>query len=380
MSGMPQIGIPPVARIGDPLAAVSTPALLIELDAFEANVAAMAAAAQRHGLRLRPHAKAHKSSAIARRQLEAGAVGICCQKLSEAYPFVAAGILDIHISNEVVGPRKVAMAIDLARRARISICVDHPAQVDALGAAATDANVVLTVLPEVDIGQGRCGVASTRDLLALVERIARHGGLRFGGLQAYHGGIQHVASWEQRRVAADIAAEKAAQYVAYLDALGIRCAVVTGGGTGTVEFDMRTGVYTELQPGSYIFMDGHYGRNDWQGEWRARHSLYIASTIMSTAKPGLAVCDVGLKGVAVDSGLPLVKPGQYGDVLQYVAANDEHGMLQIVAGGLRDRLGDQLLLVPGHCDPTANLYAQYVCFRGDTVEDIWEIDARGLSQ
>jgi D-serine deaminase-like pyridoxal phosphate-dependent protein len=238
----------------------------------------------------------------------------------------------------------------------------------------------LTLLPEVDIGQGRCGVTGTHDLIALVERIARYDRLRFGGLQAYHGGIQHVASWDQRRVAADIAAEKAAQYVAYLDALGIRCPVVTGGGTGTVEFDMRTGVYTELQPGSYVFMDAHYGSNEWHGNLRTRQSLYIASTIMSTAKAGMAVCDVGLKGVAVDSGLPRVKPGQYDDVLQYVAANDEHGMLQIAAGGLQERLGDQLLLVPGHCDPTANLYEQYVCFRGDRVEDIWEIDARGLSQ
>jgi D-serine deaminase-like pyridoxal phosphate-dependent protein len=377
---MSRIKAPPVARIGDPLAAVSTPALLIDLDAFDANVAAMAALAQRHAVALRPHAKAHKSSTIARHQVDAGAVGICCQKLSEAYPFISAGIRNIHISNEVVGPRKIEMAMDLAHQARISICVDHSAQVDALGKAAADANVFLTLLPEVDIGQGRCGVASTRDLLVLVERIARYDRLRFGGLQAYHGGIQHVASWEQRRVAADVAAEKAAQYVAYLDALGVPCPVVTGGGTGTVEFDMRTGVYTELQPGSYIFMDGHYGRNEWPGEWRSRQSLYIASTIMSTAKPGMAVCDVGLKGVAVDSGLPLVKPGQYDDVLQYVAANDEHGMLKIAAGGLQERLGDQLLLVPGHCDPTVNLYQQYICFRGHKVEDIWEIDARGLSQ
>jgi D-serine deaminase-like pyridoxal phosphate-dependent protein len=380
MNQVPHIKTPPVARVGEPLALVSTPALLLDLDAFEANVAGMAALAQRHAVALRPHAKAHKSSAIARRQMEVGAAGICCQKLSEAYPFIAAGVRDIHISNEVVGPRKIEMAIELAGQASISVCVDHLAQVDAFGKAAADANVSLTLLPEVDIGQGRCGVTGTQALIALVERIAHYRHLRFGGLQAYHGGIQHVASWDQRRVAAEIAAEKAAQYVAYLDALGIVCPVVTGGGTGTVEFDMRTGVYTELQPGSYIFMDAHYGKDEWHGEWRPRHSLFIASTIMSTAKPGMAVCDVGLKGVAVDSGLPLVKPGQCADVLQYVAANDEHGTMQVAAGDQQDHLGRQILLIPGHCDPTANLYQQYVCFRNDTVEDLWDIDARGLSQ
>jgi D-serine deaminase-like pyridoxal phosphate-dependent protein len=353
--------------------------LLLDLDAFEANLAAMAALTAHHGLALRPHAKAHKSSAIAARQLAAGAAGICCQKLSEAYPFVAAGIDNIHISNEFVGSKKVEMAIDLARRTQLSICVDHTAQVDAIGRAATDANVRITVLPEVDIGQGRCGVTGTSELMALVERIGQYGGLRFGGLQAYHGGIQHLASREQRRVAAELAAEKAAQYTAYLDALGIACPVVTGGGTGTVEFDVATGVYTEVQPGSYIFMDAHYGSNEWQGAWQPRHSLFIAATIMSTAKPGMAVCDLGLKGVAVDSGLPLVKPEGEGHALRYIAANDEHGILRIEADAARDRLGERVLLIPGHCDPTVNLHQQLICFRGERVEAIWEIDARGLS-
>jgi len=372
-------GIPAQAYWGDPLASVSTPALMLDLDAFESNLAGMAALARRHGVALRPHAKAHKSSEIAKRQMAAGATGICCQKLSEAYPFVAAGITDIHISNEFVGPRKVRMAVELARRAALSVCVDHVAQVDALGSAAAEAGVSLVILPEIDIGQGRCGVTRFAELAALVERVSRHASLRFGGLQAYHGGIQHEASAEQRRTAAAVAAEKTAQHVAYLASLGVACPVVTGGGTGTAEFDMQTGVYTEIQPGSYIFMDRHYGGIEWQGMWQPRHSLFIATTIMSTAKPGIAVCDVGLKGVAVDSGLPIVQPGRHG-ALQYAAANDEHGILRTASDDRRDRLGEQLLLIPGHCDPTANLYNQYVCFRGERVEDVWDIDARGLSQ
>ena len=320
---------PPIARCGDSLAQISTPALLIELNAFEHNIPRMAELAKRHGVALRPHAKAHKASAIAQRQIAAGAVGICCQKLSEAYPFAAAGIADIYISNEFVGPAKVAMAIELARHVRLSVCVDHIAQIDALGLAAAAAGVVITVLAEVDIGQGRCGVATTDDLAALVDRIAHHDALRFGGLQAYHGGIQHLPTWDLRRQAAAASADKATTYIQFLVARGIACPVVTGGGTGTVEFDVASGVFTEIQPGSYIFMDVAYGANEWAGKVAPRHSLFIASTIMSTAKPGLAVCDVGLKGVAVDSGLPLVKPGQYDDALKYVSANDEHGILQV---------------------------------------------------
>ncbi len=372
------LAFPPIATVGAPLSTVSTPALLLDLDAFDANLATTAELARKGGVALRPHAKAHKSSAISQRQLDAGAVGICCQKLTEVYPFVRAGIRNVHISNEFVGADKVAMAVDLARHITLSICVDHVQQVHAVGAAADAAGVVITVLPEVDIGQGRCGVASEEQLAALADAIAAHPGLRFGGLQAYHGGIQHLAEWDQRRVAAARSADKAADYVRFLEARGLPCPVVTGGGTGTVEFDAASGVFTELQPGSYIFLDGHYGSSEWLGGFRPRHGLFIASTVMSTAKPGMAVCDVGLKGVAVDSGLPRVH-GAAAQALRYTAANDEHGILQL-AGTPHDRLGERLLLVPGHCDPTCNLYEQFVCVRDGVVEALWAIDARGLSQ
>lgn len=373
---------PPIAKHGDSLAQVSTPALLIELDAFEHNIACMAEMARQHGVALRPHAKAHKSSVIAQKQIAAGAIGICCQKLSEAYPFVAAGISDIYISNEFVGPAKVAMAIELAKHVKLSVCVDHIAQIDALGTAASAAGVMITVLVEVDIGQARCGVARMEGLAMLVDGIARHPALRFGGLQAFHGGIQHLATWDLRRKSAAASADKVAAYAQYLAARGIACPVITGSGTGTAEFDAAGGVFTEIQPGSYIFMDAHYAANEWGGSAMPRHSLFIAATIMSTAKDDLAVCDVGLKGVAVDSGLPLISPAQSDD-LKFVRANDEHGILKIIdhAGAVaRDRLGEQVLLIPGHCDPTANLYDQYVCIRNGHVEDIWKIDARGLSQ
>ncbi|SAL42498.1 alanine racemase [Caballeronia peredens] len=377
---------PPAARVGDPLTSVGTPSLLIDLDAFNANLTAMSAFAARHGVALRPHAKAHKSSEIARRQIATGAVGVCCQKLAEAYPFAAAGIASIHVSNEFVGADKQAMAVELASHTRLSVCVDAIAQVRALGDAAARAGVTIDVLPEVDAGQHRCGVTSADALFALVDAIAAQDALRFAGIQAYHGGIQHVADWNARKIAAGQAADIAASYVRSLDARGVHCAIVTGGGTGTVEFDAASGVYTELQPGSYLFMDGDYGGLDWSGELRWRHSLFVLSTVMSATRPGMAVCDVGLKGLAVDSGLPrsaIWIDDRSESELSYVSANDEHGMLRAQNKPQEDfaaRVGKRLLLPPGHCDPTVNLYDEYVCYRGEHVADIWPIDARGMSR
>lgn len=373
--------LPPFASIDDPLERVGTPALLIDLDAFESNVSQMAALARKHGVALRPHAKAHKSVAIAKAQIEAGAVGICCQKLSEAYPFAAAGIRDIFVSNEFVGDDKVRMAVELARHTNLSVCVDHPAQVSALGTAARKAGVGIVVIPEVDVGQGRCGVTDIEDLLGLIDLIARHDSLKFGGIQAYHGGIQHRVPWEERRDAARRSADRAGHYVQQLEARGVKCAVVTGGGTGTAEFDAASGVFTEIQPGSYIFMDAQYGANSWQGEFQPRHSLFIASTVMSTARQGRVVCDVGLKGVAVDSGLPVISRSRSHEKMKFIAANDEHGIIELQqpdAG--RDRLGEKIYLVPGHCDPTCNLYSQYVAYRKGRVEALWDIEAQGLSR
>ena len=380
MSPLPLLSLPPVATVGDSVELVSTPALLLDLDTFESNLRQMAALAQTHKVALRPHAKAHKSVAIARAQIASGAVGICCQKLSEAYPFATAGIKSIHVSNQFVGMDKVAMAVALAAHVDLSVCVDHPAQIAVLGVAARQAGVRISVLPEVNIGQGRCGVNSTADLLTLIDGIAQHDALRFSGLQAYHGGAQHIDSWAERRQIAQRSADSTAAYVKHLEARGIRCDVVTGSGTGTAEFDASSDIYTELQPGSYIFMDRHYASLEWQGALKLQHSLFIASTIMSTARAGHAVCDVGLKSVAVDSGMPVVSARLGEPSLLYAAANDEHGILEILHGDERDRLGEKILLIPGHCDPTVNLYRKIVGFRNGIVESVWEIEASGLSR
>ncbi|WP_250474539.1 DSD1 family PLP-dependent enzyme [Caballeronia sp. GAFFF1] len=377
---------PPAARIGDTLAEVATPSLVLDLDAFDSNLAQMNSLAARHGVALRPHAKAHKSSAIARRQTDAGAVGVCCQKLSEAYPFAAAGIASIHISNEFVGVDKVSMAVELASHVRLSVCVDALTQVAPLGDAAARAGVHIDILVEVDAGQHRCGVTNDDALLSLADAIAAQEALCFSGIQAYHGGAQHIVDWQARKTAASRAAERAAHFACTLEARGIQCTVITGGGTGTVEFDAASGVYTELQPGSYLFMDGDYGELTWSDSLRWRQSLFVLSTIMSAARPGVAVCDVGLKGLAVDSGLPRsVQPLDAFDEhsFTYIAANDEHGMLEAQlarSGDTGSLLGTRIMLPPGHCDPTVNLYDEYVCHRNGRVVDMWPIDARGLSR
>lgn len=378
----PTLALPPAARPGDPLAAVDTPALILDLEAFERNLARMQAAADAAGVALRPHAKAHKCPAIAQAQLQRGAVGICCQKLSEALPFLAAGIADIHVSNEVIGPAKADLLARMALQGRFSVCVDHPLQLAALAEATARHGSRLSVFVEVDIGQGRCGVPDAPAVLGLLDALAAHPQLRFGGLQAYQGGAQHVRRQADRRDAAARAAARTAEIVAALAQAGVACPAVTGGGTGSVEFDLASGVYTELQPGSYVFMDGDYGRNDTAASWRFEHSLFVASTVMSVGDGTRVIVDAGLKSLAVDSGLPTVwHDGAASPQLEYAAANDEHGIVRSRdPAAPQPGLGSRLLLVPGHCDPTLNLHDQIVALRGGIVEALWPIAARGLSR
>ncbi len=380
MSSLAQL--PPAASIGDALGAIDTPALLLDVDAFENNLARMQSWAQAAGVALRPHAKAHKCPAIALAQLQVGAVGICCQKVSEALPFLQAGVQDIHISNEVVGPAKNALLAQLARHGRLSVCVDHPWPLQALATATAAAGSRVGVFIEIDVGQGRCGVAEPAAALRLIEALAAHPQLSFRGLQAYHGGAQHVRDPAERAAVAGLAAARTAVFVAALAAAGVACPVVTGGGSGSVEFDLASGVYTEVQPGSYVFMDGDYGRNGATAAGAFEHSLFVVSTVMSLGNGERLILDAGLKSLAVDSGMPTVWRDRAPDPgLVYTAANDEHGIVQAQnPHPARPALGSQVLLVPGHCDPTLNLHEELVVVRGGRVHALWPIAARGLSR
>jgi D-serine deaminase-like pyridoxal phosphate-dependent protein len=372
----------PPATPGMPLADVDTPALLIDLDAFERNLKRMADHVAKAGVRLRPHAKTHKSPVIGLKQMALGAVGLCCQKVSEAEAMVEGGIPDVYVSNEVVGARKLDRLAALAHQARVMVAVDNPQAVEALGAAARKAGVTIRTLVEIDCGAGRCGVPPGQPAVALAEQVAREKGLTFAGLQSYHGRAQHLRSLEERRAAIRHAVSVTGDTVAALAKAGLACEVVGGAGTGTFELEAASGVYNELQAGSYVFMDADYARNlkgDGNRFDTFEHALFVYATVMSTPVADRAVIDAGLKAFTFESGMPEVA-GLAGAL--YERPSDEHGGLNLAACNERPRLGDKILLVPPHCDPTVNLHDWYIGIRGmgtdvAKVESIWPVAARG---
>jgi D-serine deaminase-like pyridoxal phosphate-dependent protein len=362
------------AQPGDPVSAIDTPALVLDLPAFERNLQRMADALAGGKVRLRPHAKSHKCPEIARRQIALGAVGICCQKVGEAAVFVAAGIQDILITNEVMGESKIRHLLELAKQARIGVLVDHPQQVQALATAAKAQAASLDVYIEVNVGANRCGVEPGEAAVPLARQIAAGAPLRFAGLQCYHGTAQHLRSPQERANAIRGAADAARRTVKAIEAAGIAVERVTGAGTGSFVHERNSGVFNELQAGSYVFMDRDYGDNQpGEGDIVFEHALFVRTTVMSRPTAERAVVDAGLKASSVDSGMPTV--WQRPD-LRYAKAADEHGTL-VTPDAAALTLGDTLMLVPGHCDPTVNLYDELICIRGDRVEALWPIAARG---
>jgi D-serine deaminase-like pyridoxal phosphate-dependent protein len=362
------------AAPGTALADVDTPALLVDLDALEHNLAGVHGRIHAAGVSVRPHAKAHKSTDIARRQIAAGARGICCQKASEAEVFVRAGISDILITNEVVGPGKCDRVARLASRARIGVCVDHVEQVKQIGEAARRHLVRVEVLIEVDVGHARCGIASTAEALTLARALQPYDGqLVFGGLHAFRGSAQHMREPAQRSQAVSDAVAQLREIVRALDGEGFRCATVTGGGTGTYLLEAESSLYTEVQPGSYVLMDTDYAANRTLGDTPAlRHALFGLCTVISV-RPDHAVLDGGLKAFAVDQGLPRVLHEGW----TVKSLSDEHTVI------LRGRevaplsVGAKVRILPSHCDPTVNLHDWLVAVRGDVVQELWPVSARG---
>ncbi|MGH7052274.1 MAG: DSD1 family PLP-dependent enzyme, partial [Stellaceae bacterium] len=298
--------------------------------------------------------------------------------VGEAEAMVQGGVKDVLVTNEIVGRQKLRRLAALAHLARIGVCVDDAGQVRALEEAAGEARVTLPVHVEVNMGGNRCGVEPGEPALALARAIAAEPHLAFAGLQAYHGSAQHIRSWDERRQAIAQAAEKAALTRDLIAKNGIPCPNVTGAGTGSFEFEADSGVYTELQCGSYIFMDADYGRNrdrDGAAISAFRPSLFVWAMVMSRPTGERAIVDAGLKALAFDSGPPLVwdEPAA-----TYERASDEHGRLAVTGATNRLFVGDKIRLVPGHCDPTVNLYDWYVGVRGNRVEALWPITARGM--
>jgi D-serine deaminase-like pyridoxal phosphate-dependent protein len=374
--------------------AIDTPAAVVDLDAMERNLARIADFARTRGLRWRPHAKMHKSAALARRQIQAGAVGVCVQKTAEAEALAAGGVSDIFISNEVLAPSKLRRVAALARAlaargGRLALAVDSLGGVQALAAAfAADgagdepATGLIDVFIEIDVGQGRCGLPPGPAAVVVARAVAAQPALRLAGLQAYHGRAQHLRSVAERRTAIAGAAEAVRQTRGPLEAAGLPVHRVTGAGTGTFALEAASGVWDELQPGSFLFMDADYARNEPDpAQPRFEPALFIRSQVISRGAAH-AVCDAGHKCHAIDSGLPVVHPLPGQPALVFANGGDEHGILHPAEpGGALPQAGDGVWLVPGHCDPTVNLHDWLVGVRGGlahgTVEQLIRVDARG---
>ena len=376
-----EVGYNIPASVGMNEADIQTPCLVLDLDALERNVTKMGELARKMGVRHRIHGKMHKSVDVALLQEKLGnSCGVCCQKVSEAEAFVRGGIKDVLVSNQVRDPAKIDRLARLPKLgARTIVCVDDPNNAAELSAAAEKHGTTIECLVEIDCGAGRCGVTTTQAVLEIATAIETAPGLRFSGIQAYQGAMQHMDLYEDRKEKIDIAVAMVKDAVEALEALGLDCDIVGGGGTGSYYFEGNSGVYNELQCGSYAFMDADYGRildeggkRIDQGEWE--NSLFILTSVMSHAKEDKAICDAGLKAQSVDSGLPVI----YGrDDVEYIKCSDEHGVIADPKGVLA--VNERLKLVPGHCDPTCNVHDWYVGLRDGKVEVIWPISARGLA-
>ena len=374
-----EVGFDVPALPGMDEADIQTPCLILDLDALERNVKKMGDYAKEHGMRHRAHGKMHKSVDVLKLQQNLGAaVGVCCQKVSEAEVFARGGIKDVMVSNQVTDPGKIDRLAKLPNYGcRTLVCVDDPGNVAALSQAATKHGNQIEALVEIDCGAGRCGVSTSQDVVNIAKLIDAAPGLKFAGIQAYQGAMQHLDLYADREAKLDTAIAQVADAVQALKSQGLECDIVGGGGTGSYYFESASNVYNELQCGSYAFMDADYGRildkngkriDD--GEWE--NSLFILTTVMSHAKADKAIVDAGLKAQSVDSGLPTV----FGrDDVEYLKCSDEHGVVGDPDGALK--VNDKLKLVPGHCDPTCNVHDWYVGVRDGKVETLWPVSARG---
>lgn len=374
-----EVGYNIPAAIGMDESEIQTPCLILDLDALERNIRKMGDYAKAHGMRHRVHGKMHKSVDVARLQEDmGGAIGVCCQKPSEAEVFARAGIKDVLVSNQVRDPLKIDRLAQLPKYGgRIIVCVDDVANVSDLSMACQKHGTELHCFVEIDCGAGRCGVNSTEDVVTIAQAIDAAPNLTFTGIQAYQGAMQHMESYDERQAKLDAAIAMVKDAVDGLTAVALKPELVSGGGTGSYYFESNSDVYNELQCGSYAFMDADYGRildKDGkridQGEWQ--NALFILTSVMSHTKADKAICDAGLKAQSVDSGLPFI----FGrDDVEYIKCSDEHGVISDPQGVLK--INDKLKLVPGHCDPTCNVHDWYVGVRNGKVETLWPVSARG---
>lgn len=378
--------------VGQPVSAIDTPALVVDIDAMQRNLSRMAEFARKHDIRWRAHAKMHKSSALAKLSMQAGASGVCVQKTSEAEAMAAGGVTQIYISNEVIAPQKLARVADLAHRlaaehGQLAIAVDSLEGVRRLAQAMNERRgggtaAVVDVYIEIDVGHGRCGVTPGRQAVEIALEIRKHPALHFAGLQAYHGKAQHLRTPAERRDAISVVVQDAQFTRKLIEAEGVPVELITGAGTGSMVCEAASGVFGELQPGSFLFMDADYATNERDpAQPQFEHALFVKSQVISSGARH-AVCDAGHKAHAIDSGLPRVLSMDPTGELNYANGGDEHGILRPAGENLRvPDIGDTIWLIPGHCDPTVNLHNNLIAVSGGLangkVERIIRVDARG---
>jgi D-serine deaminase-like pyridoxal phosphate-dependent protein len=390
------------ASIGIKLADVDTPCLMLDLDIYEKNLKSLTKLVNNSdvtngNIKIRPHSKSHKCPIIAKQQINEGAVGVCCQKLSEAISMMIGGVNDILIANEVVGYLKINKLVSFLKsisnnhEKKLTICVDNFDNVSEINKAAQIEGVNVNIIVDINVGANRCG-CNPEDAVKLAQHVVSCSNLKFQGLQGYNGAAQHIRNYKERYDTVVHAAKLLKSIKDILIEKGIKCNEITGGGTGTIEMEPKTGIYTEIQPGSYIFMDGDYSFNIWNNNMNDKdineklninnkhpyfeQSLFIYTMVMSTnLKHRRSVVDAGLKATSTDSGYSLVHdlPG-----LKYYGPTDEHGCISYDDDNIELlKLGEKIKLIPSHCDPTVNLYNEIIGIRNGVVESILPITARG---
>lgn len=362
-------------KIGDPVTSLDTPSMLVDLDLMDLNITTLFTTLLPTGVFIRPHLKTTKSAVLAHRLQQAGATGACVAKLSEAEVIAHLGFTDLLITCVIVGPQKVARLARLAREfpGQLRIVVDDKDAASAIDAALEGSGSRLKTLVDLDVGLHRTGVQPGEPARALARHVAGLKNLELIGVQGYEGHVQHVHGDEARRA---MCLESMAVLTATAEALradGHRIEVVTGGGTGTAKVCAGVDGVTEVQPGSFLFMDTDYRNAVGTG---FKNSLTILSTVLSKQGDRIVTIDAGLKSLTTDSGLAECKEEGY----VYGVLGDEHGSLAWEEGTKDLRVGDRVEMIPSHIDPTINLHDVYYAHRNGVVEEIWKVDARGKVQ
>lgn len=345
---------------------IETPAPILFEDEFIYNVDLMQKLCTEANIGLRPHYKSHKCPSIAHIQIQRGAKGMVCATLGEASDLADSGINDILIGNQIVQPFQVAQLAYLAKKCHLTVCVDDEENISALNDAAKLANSLIHCYVEIDVGMKRCGVCNYVDVKRLALAVLSASNLRFSGIQAYAGNLAHEHDYNERKAKSREVDKRLQELIDFLDQEGITVNDISGVSTGTTEFKLNDEIYTEIQAGSYIFMDNAYRPLNLP----FKQSLFIISSVISIS-PGVAITDVGIKACGLDQGPPLIH-NLPGDAV--LAMSEEH--TKIYSDSLDLKLNDKLLYTPGHCCTTMNLFSKIYTIKNDTVTNCYPIVSR----